>query len=69
MKLLRFKDVSDRSVAIIADKITGFVCCEQSAGNFGNTFIATGADGPDGEGNGFYVVEKFDTVSAVIQSS
>jgi len=68
MKLLHFTDSRGQSVAVVAEKITGFVNCEISAGGCGNTFIATGADGVDGEEHGWYVAEKFDTVTKIIKA-
>jgi hypothetical protein len=69
MKLLRFTDIHGQSVAIVADKITGFVNCTKRAGGCGNTFIATGADDTDGGENGWYVAEEFDTVTAIVQGA
>jgi len=69
MKLLRFTDIHGQNISIIAEKITGFVDCKQRAGGCGSTFIATGADDAEGGENGWYVAEKFDTVTAIIQGA
>lgn len=69
MKLLRFTDINGQRISIVAEKITGFVDCTKRASGCGNTFIATGADDPDGGENGWYVAEKFDTVAAILQAT
>lgn len=69
MKLLGFTDKYGQRISIPVEKITGFVECSKTGLASGNTFIATGADDPEGGENGWYVVEKFDTVKAILQSA
>ena len=65
MKLEYFTSIKNKRVAIPVEKITGFTELE---GEWGNTFIATGADDPEGGENGWYVIEKYDTVKQILQS-
>lgn len=65
MKLAYFTDSRGLRVAIPVDRITGF--CQSNCG-IGETFIATGADGLDGAENGWYVVEKFETVKIILST-
>ena len=69
MKILGFTSIHGDKISIVSDKITGFCDCEKRAGGCGNTFIATGADDPEGGENGWYVVEKYDTVTAIIHDA
>lgn len=65
MKLLEFSSVNGQRIEIPVDKITGFT--EVKNKGYGSTFIATGADSPEGE-NGWYVAESFDEVKAKLAS-
>jgi hypothetical protein len=55
-------------VSIPVCKITGI--CEpgpaSKASGF-NCFVATGPDGPDGEENGWYVIDDYDTVRKMLE--
>ena len=68
MNLLRFTDIHGRAIAIVAEKITGFVDCASTPASCGNTFISTGADDTDGGENGWYVAEKFSTVTVILRA-
>jgi hypothetical protein len=68
MKLAYFTSINGQKIAIPIDKITGFTEVHDLQSRFGDTFIATGAEGSDGDENGWYVVEKFETVKAILQS-
>lgn len=65
MKLLEFSSVNGQRIVIPVDKITG-ICGTKNQG-YGKTFIATGADTPEGE-NGWYVAENLDEVKARLAS-
>ena len=69
MQLIQFTGVNGDKVSIVAEKITGFIDCQINFSEYGNTFIATGAEGSNGGENGWYVAEKFDTVTKIIQSA
>ena len=66
MKIAQFSDASGNPVGIPVKKITGF--CKVEAGKY-KTFIATGPEGADGGGNGWCVVEGFETVKAILENS
>jgi len=66
MKLLAFtRPVTKQVIYIPAEKITGFISAPTS---YGNTFIATGADGADGGENGWYVEEDAEQVKAILEA-
>ena len=66
MKILPFTDIHGRKISIVAEKITGFIDCSEYPGMSGNTFVSTGADGPDASENGWYVAEEFDAVAKLV---
>lgn len=69
MKLVRFTSPYGKPIAIVLDKITGFTICPGTIDEVCDVFIATGADGPDDEANGWYVAEDYETVFNTIQDA
>lgn len=68
MELLRCTSKHGK-VAIPISKIIGI--CEPPPATVKsgyNLFIATGADGPDGEENGWYVRESFDCIEKILRA-
>ena len=63
MELKEFTSTLGSPIAIPTNKITGFT----SATAHGKTFIATGADDPEGGENGWYVKESYEEVKAILQ--
>lgn len=63
MKLIEFTSTSGGPIAIPEEKITGF----SGTKGYGKTFIATGADSPDGGENGWYVQDEYSTVKAKLE--
>ena len=60
-KMAIFLGVNDARIAIPISKITGITEVTNNPA-YGNCFIATGADGVDGEENGWYVKNEFNAV-------
>jgi len=65
MKLECFTSINNAQIAIPSERITGFI---KTNNDWGNTFISTGADTPEGGENGWHVIEEFETVKAILQS-
>ena len=65
MKLVYFTSTSGQKIAIPIDKITGIT---EAKNVHGNTFVATGADDPDGGENGWYIAEKYIEVCMMLES-
>jgi len=66
MKLFDLTSITGQRIAIPLDKITGII--ESNNKNCGNTFVATGADGPEGGENGWYVAEKYIEVRMMLET-
>ena len=56
MKLVGFTQINGTRVGIVSVKITGFCDCEEMVNSYGSTFIATGADDPEGGENGGTII-------------
>jgi len=65
-ELKEFHNVRGMKVCIPLNKITGFT--EAGLPAFGKCFIATGVDDPDGGENGWYVIETYDEVKAILEN-
>lgn len=65
MKLFDLTSTAGQKIAIPVDKITGIT--ESNNKDYGNTYVATGADTPDGGENGWYVQEKYIDVRMMLE--
>lgn len=64
-KLAFFLGTNKAKIAIPLNKITGITEVLNNP-NYGNCFIATGADDPEGGENGWYVQNEFSAVVALL---
>jgi len=68
-ELKEFTGSNRCKIAIPVSKITGFTETPSAASKaYGNCFIATGADDPEGGENGWYVIETYDEVKAILEN-
>lgn len=68
MKLIELTLQDGKPVDIPVWKITGITALRKEDEEYGLCFVATGADGEDGEANGWYVVEKRETVKNMLEA-
>ncbi len=68
--ILELTSITGQKISIVVQKITGITeTSPQAAASYGNCFIATGADGADGDENGWYVSEDYDVVKIMLEES
>jgi len=68
MKTLEFTGINGAKISIPVQVITGFCEVVHNSNAYGNCFISTGADGADGNENGWYVQDDYMTVKAMYEA-